>query len=275
MKVRIEDKDALQALSWEALKDYLDRAKGWKYAEDIADKAVVYQHKDRGGRLREIIVPIRRDLGDYARRMADAVSTLARVEKRSELYVYEDLSRSGEAAAYKVHARIRKWLAEEGWHVRDVDDPQSSFNIMVALPDSPEVNIFQRCDHVDRLTLSEHWVYADDVRSIFGQLSSDNLQDVVWKIYRDVSTMGMDFTGLDTPTTEMTLRTYIYFDGLTKDVLVQRILLTIRSIMLAGRTFLHALEVQSRLAQQALSDEDRAKILQIVPRTESHLKAAS
>jgi hypothetical protein len=42
MKVRIEDKEALDALSWESLRAYLDQA-GWRHADDFPGKAAIYQ----------------------------------------------------------------------------------------------------------------------------------------------------------------------------------------------------------------------------------------
>jgi len=158
--------------------------------------------------------------------------------------------------ANDVHEKIRRWLAQEGWSVRDVDDPRSSFNVMVALKGTPGINIFQLHDHVDHITLSEHWVYPGDVRLLLGRLSDEQLREVVWNIYRDVSMMGIEFLGFDTPSTEMTLRSYVYFDGLTKDALVQRILMTIRGIMLAGRALVRALEGQGHAVVQEPTVED-------------------
>jgi len=80
-------------------------------------------------------------------------------------------------------------------------------------------------------------------------LPAETLRNVVWNIYRDVSIMGVEFSGLDTPSTEMTLRTYVYFDGLTKNEFVQKVLLTIRALSLAVRTFIRAL--RSKAAQKS------------------------
>ena len=91
MRVTITDKEALRALSWKAVKTYLDAA-GWQQVEDVPGKSVAYQHTDKDGRLWEILVLLRDDLADYVSRMGDAVSTLARVEDRSELEIYEDLA---------------------------------------------------------------------------------------------------------------------------------------------------------------------------------------
>jgi hypothetical protein len=91
MRVTITDKEALRALSWKAVKKYLDAA-GWRQVEDMPGKSAAYQHTDEDGRLWEILVLLRDDLADYVSRMGDAVSTLACVEDRSELDVYDDLA---------------------------------------------------------------------------------------------------------------------------------------------------------------------------------------
>ena len=260
IRVTITDKDALRALSWKAVKAYLEASAGWHRAREIPQKGIIYQYTDKDDRLWEIAVLTRDDLADYAARMGDAVGTLARVEDRSELDVYEDLRALGakleshateeaeppppevDEATRAAHERIRKWLAEEGWHVRDVGEPQSSFNIMAALPDGPNVNIFQYKKHVDHITLSQHCVFDEGSRSEIARLPITVQRETVNRIYRDVSIMGVDLSGLSVPSAEMTICTYVYFDGLSKDTLIQRILLTIRALSISLQTFVLALE---------------------------------
>jgi hypothetical protein len=149
MKVRIEDKEALDAISWQVLRAYLDRA-GWRQSKDIPGKGVIYKRTGPDRRLREIAVPLRRDLADYAAGMGDAVGTLARVEDRSELDVYDDLRALGsrmesnaaegaglpapvvDEATRAVHERIRKWLAEEGWRVEDLPVPRTASTLWLS-----------------------------------------------------------------------------------------------------------------------------------------------
>jgi hypothetical protein len=285
VKVTITDKEALAALSWQALRTYLNAA-GWKHIDDVTDKAEVYEAPGKNGRRREILVPLRRDLADYVSRMADAVTLLARVEDRSELEVYEDLRALGagsqplDDATRAVHEKIRRWLAEEGWHVRDVDDPQSSFNVMATLQgdNAPNVNIFQYREHFDHITLSQHWTYDHKFQLALDQLSEDRLDDILWNIYRDVVMMGVAFSGVDTPTTEMTIRAYVYFDGLTKDTLIQKILLTIRAVSLAAGQLIRALGDQSQSEDHMSPPESRIftreelkKMMRVQPKTDDPL----
>jgi len=70
-----------------------------------------------------------------------------------------------------VHERIRRWLAEEGWDVRDVPDPESSFNVMVTLQTGQSINIFQREEHIDHITFHEHLVLDERFRSDLERLA--------------------------------------------------------------------------------------------------------
>jgi hypothetical protein len=152
-------------------------------------------------------------------------------------------------AARSVHDRIRRWLTEENWRIRDVDDSEASLNVLVTVQDGLDINIYQRNDHLDHVTVAIHWIYNDEFRSTLSELSSNFVRDIVWGVYRDVSIMGVQFHGLDTPTKEMIFREYIYFDGLTKDSLVQKLHLLTRALSLAIRTFRRALEDHGRSAE--------------------------
>lgn len=273
MRVTITDKEALRALSWAAVRAYLEAA-GWQRADDVPGKADVYQHTDKNGRLWEILVLLRDDLADYVSRMGDAVSTLARVEDRSELDVYEDLSTSAEATAHKVHQRVRKWLTEEHWHVDDVPIPPESFNIVAVGLDGQAINIYQHKEFLDHIALSLRWSY-ERVQQKIGQLDEHELRDVMWSIYRDAVMMGIEPFGIDTPSTSIMLRTHLYFDGLTKDTLMQRIQLVNRAYTLAMQTLIRALEARGHSDPSALSSEDLRRIMRPVPETGDLLTAAS
>jgi hypothetical protein len=267
MRVSIEDKEALAALSIESLRAYLDRDDRWTYAEDIPGKAAVYQHKDKTGRLREVIVPLRRDFADYAARMGDAVATLGRVEDRSELDIYADLRAPN--VAHEVHERIRRWLAEEHWAVRDVATADFPFSIIVTLEGGQVIDVFQHRNYVDRITLAQHWNFDEEFRETFSKLPDDVQRGVIYDIYRDVLTSGLDLARLGVPLREMRYGAFIYYDGLTKDVLVQKLLLIARMHHLTMRTFGRA------HAEAGRPSEVASNLLHLVPAASGPLTAAS
>lgn len=91
MKATIDDPDALRALGPLDLTAYL-RSTGWRQVDRLADKGVVWTWSSTNGGEFEILLPLSRDLADFVPRMADALSTLERSEKRSRLEILRDLT---------------------------------------------------------------------------------------------------------------------------------------------------------------------------------------
>jgi hypothetical protein len=145
-------------------------------------------------------------------------------------------SASGDSAARAMHERIRLWLAEEDWLVEDVPDSPSSLNIMVTLPSGKAVNIFQRKDHQDHITVAQHWVFAGALRSDIAALPTDVQHEILAGVYRDTLLTGVDLGGLGIPPRGMHIAAFVYFDGLTKDALIQRVLQIFRALALSIQT---------------------------------------
>ena len=86
MKASIRDRDALLAVSPEALAAYA-RVAGWVLQERYRVHSDVYAGRD----LPEIIIPRNQDLGDYASVVSTLIETFADVADQDELTVYRDL----------------------------------------------------------------------------------------------------------------------------------------------------------------------------------------
>lgn len=65
--------------------------KGWRVTDQLEDKAEVFCITDDQGHSWDLLVPLRANLGDYARRVREILATLAAFEDRSELTVLDDL----------------------------------------------------------------------------------------------------------------------------------------------------------------------------------------
>ena len=86
MKASIRDRDALRAVSPEALSAYA-RVAGWVRRERYRGNSDFYAGRD----LPEIIIPRNQDLGDYATVVSTLIGTFAEVFDQDELTVYRDL----------------------------------------------------------------------------------------------------------------------------------------------------------------------------------------
>lgn len=166
-------------------------------------------------------------------------------------------------AAHKVHARIRKWLAEEGWHIDDILVPPGSFNIVAVRDNGQAVNIFQPKEVLDHVALSLRWSH-DRVRQLIGKISDERFSDLAWAIYRDASMMGVDVYDVDGSSPDMIFRMHVYFDGLTKDSIMQKIQLVNRVYGLAMRTSVRTQEVSGLIIGHTVSPEDVRRIMRPV-----------
>jgi hypothetical protein len=149
-------------------------------------------------------------------------------------------------AAHKVHARIRRWLAEEGWTVEGATDPIAQIKLIVKLQDGRSINILQDKDHLDHITIAQHWVFPDGFRADFAQLPVGVQRMTILDVYCAVQSTGIDIDLLGVPPTDMRYLAYVYFDGLTKDTLIQRILSVFRAYALSMRTIARGFEQAGR-----------------------------
>lgn len=109
MKVVIHEQEVFRNLNPVEIASYL-RSTGW---HDIAAKP---NHsstwkKNIGGEALELLLPLNRAIGDFVSRMADVVSDLAAVERRSQLEVLTDLQTAG---ADVIRVRLRNPESADG-----------------------------------------------------------------------------------------------------------------------------------------------------------------
>ena len=110
MITAIRDLQNIHALSSFAVASYL-RNTGWQSVEQIADKATVWTRGNSENEDYEILLPTRRDVRDYAVRMAEVLQTLAAAEARSQSEIYDDLT---ETTFDTIRIRLQSELYEDG-----------------------------------------------------------------------------------------------------------------------------------------------------------------
>ncbi|QDG50209.1 hypothetical protein FIV42_05540 [Persicimonas caeni] len=93
MKVDIRDKETFQSLTPLEVVSYL-RASGWTQVETIGEQAAIWTSALDSGQEVELLVPLDRNLRDYALRTADLFQSLARAEGRSQLALLRDVQSS-------------------------------------------------------------------------------------------------------------------------------------------------------------------------------------
>lgn len=116
MIATIRDSDILQALGPAEVAAYL-RGHGWRYDREYGPNGAVWlldsdtdTAKD-DGREYELLLPVRQDLADYTRRLAEVLAVLEVVEKRSQLELVRDIS---DAQADVIRLRLQGGSMDDG-----------------------------------------------------------------------------------------------------------------------------------------------------------------
>lgn len=93
MRVQIRDKEALESLTPENLRAYLE-SQGWGNDRPWGQWGTILS-KEHKGKLWEIVIPLRDEGYGYAEFMGLMVATLSDAEERSQLEVFYDLAGAG------------------------------------------------------------------------------------------------------------------------------------------------------------------------------------
>ncbi|MUG99283.1 hypothetical protein F7734_46140 [Scytonema sp. UIC 10036] len=90
MKVTVRDIEIFQNLELEELRNYL-QTHGWHEDRSFMNNATIWLKQEIERGEFEILLPNRKNLGDYATRISEATETLAVVENRSQLEIINEL----------------------------------------------------------------------------------------------------------------------------------------------------------------------------------------
>jgi hypothetical protein len=90
MNVTIKDIELLQNLEPQQISYYLE-AKGWKQAQQIGERAIIWTSGDRNSETPHLVLPLNSDLPDFPVSMNLMLETLETMENRSQIEILADL----------------------------------------------------------------------------------------------------------------------------------------------------------------------------------------
>ena len=194
MLVQIRDRAALSSLPSSNLRQYL-KSHGWKDAGKWGKRATIHTKK-YGRRNWEILIPISDDVADYAERMAESIATLATVEKRSQIDVFYDITKTGSEEAQEFVKDIygQKKRAEEAMQgvVRDhsayetvIDKPYFDKDGVIWLKTGADKRRVNSKEELRRLFQISAQFYADELPTQAGVDKLDKLRfrDFLREVY--------------------------------------------------------------------------------------------
>lgn len=160
MNTAKQNRSALQSLSALNIRAYLN-SHGWTDEGPWGrrERGALYIKED-GARAWDIVLPYMDTVSDYSRRVAEAITTLAQAEERSELDVYHDIANTG---ADVIRLLSRNGRAEEPISLRQAAELLSGSYAML----SAAARSTERPQSVHRGSISaEVSRYLDSVRPL-------------------------------------------------------------------------------------------------------------
>ncbi|MCF2148499.1 hypothetical protein IQ276_019125 [Desmonostoc muscorum LEGE 12446] len=92
MKVTVQDAEIIKNIEPQQLREYL-QSHGWQEKRPFLDNATIWHKKAEEGKF-EILLPSRKDLGDYLPRIRELIETIADSENFSYLEILSEFIRN-------------------------------------------------------------------------------------------------------------------------------------------------------------------------------------
>jgi hypothetical protein len=90
MRAVVQDLDVLREIQPSRVEAYL-KAHNWHQQEQMADKASIWTQATSQGEDFEILLPLKPEIMDFARRMSEVLETLSLAENRSQIDILSEL----------------------------------------------------------------------------------------------------------------------------------------------------------------------------------------
>jgi hypothetical protein len=123
----------------------------------------------------------------------------------------------------EVREKVSNWLRSDGWMVQETPSPDLAW-MLVARKDGPPLLVGQSSESLDCVLLRYQIDFSQDHRNRLSALSKADRTQFVWDLVTQINHTGVEFV-LDDPVPKSVLLTVvIYYDGLTKDRFMQRLI---------------------------------------------------
>jgi hypothetical protein len=125
--------------------------------------------------------------------------------------------------AVQMRERIRGWLLEEEWTVRQETVPDADWALVADNGIGVKVNVRQPLGRSGVAQLLGSIALDEDGQGKLMTMKPEERKDLLWDLRFLLLGLGVDFGGLDEVPTRIVVALQIYEDGLTKDSFLRRI----------------------------------------------------
>lgn len=129
---------------------------------------------------------------------------------------------SDEDSAVDLKDLITNWLLEEGFTVKEVDDPQAIFNYYAEDVDKRNVNVIQNWKKSTQILIGTNAAFPEEIILKIQRMDEKERNDFFWDLRFGLLQMNVGFGGISLPFEKVNLTSNLWLDNLSKDVFMRR-----------------------------------------------------
>lgn len=137
----------------------------------------------------------------------------------------------------KVKNNIQKWLLEDGYQIELQPDKNSLFRFIATDMIGIKTLIFQPNLMTDQILVAAGINFDDNQQNLFQTLENKDRVDFLWDLRFGLLNLDVGFNGITVPLKGIEISKPIYYDGLTKDALLQKLTTVKRGVLFTMWTF--------------------------------------
>lgn len=124
----------------------------------------------------------------------------------------------------EVEEKIRNWLLEEGFKVKLLSNEHASFNFLAEDQEGRKVNIIQLIKDKDKILIVTKASLLEEQKQKLMKLDSETRNRILWTLRFGLLNREIGFSGIGVPLESITLSMSLYYDGMSKDKFMHRLL---------------------------------------------------
>jgi len=129
---------------------------------------------------------------------------------------------ASEMSSDQIKERVRGWLMEDGWSLRQETSQQSLWAFVAEDQFGRKIVVGQRVSREDEVVIHGAINFSDDTTDRIGRLTEDERTNLLWDLRFELVRTNLEFSGIDIPLKHIEVVERIFLDGLTKDCFLQR-----------------------------------------------------
>ncbi len=147
----------------------------------------------------------------------------------------KDDEKESKMTAENVENKIRKWLLDEGYDVKKINDPRSHFSYSFTRAGDLHFFVLQLKNKIDSIIVFLFLGFGKEGTGTFSSMSDDKREKIRENIIVDLATIGCEYAFLpkEAPN-RIRLSKIIYYDGLSKHNFFESIGLVRRGFLLVS-----------------------------------------